>query len=114
MRPIAFALALIASSVTPGSHGVARAAPPVTLKVATLAPAGTPWADLYQRWASSVERRTTGQVKIEMLLGGVAGDERHQVRKMRLGQLSGAAFSAVGLGLVQSVVSVLVAALLIQ
>jgi TRAP-type C4-dicarboxylate transport system substrate-binding protein len=40
-------------------------------------------------------------VKVKFYAGGVAGDERDAVRKMRLGQMSGAAVTAIGLGLIQ-------------
>ena len=46
--------------------------------------------------------------------GGVAGDERDAVRKMRLGQINGAAVTAIGLGLIQPEVRVLELPMLIN
>src|SRR5262245_50654489 len=77
------------------------------LKVATLAPEGSAWMKLFNDWKGAIERRTTGQVKVKFYAGGVAGDERDVVRKMRLGQMGGAAITAVGLGLIQPDVRVL-------
>jgi TRAP-type C4-dicarboxylate transport system substrate-binding protein len=79
----------------------------VTLKIATLAPEGSSWMKLFGDWKAAVDKRTGGQVKIKFYAGGVAGDERDVVRKMRLGQMSGAAITAVGLGVIQPDVRVL-------
>jgi TRAP-type C4-dicarboxylate transport system substrate-binding protein len=85
----------------------ARAQTPQTLKIATLAPEGSSWMKLFADWKAAVDKRTEGQVKIKFYAGGVAGDERDVVRKMRLGQMSGAAITAVGLGLIDPDVRVL-------
>jgi TRAP-type C4-dicarboxylate transport system substrate-binding protein len=85
--------------------GAARAE--VTLKIATLAPEGSSWMKLFGDWKAAVDKRTAGQVKVKFYAGGVAGDERDVVRKMRLGQMSGAAITAVGLGVIQPDVRVL-------
>jgi TRAP-type C4-dicarboxylate transport system substrate-binding protein len=79
----------------------------VTLKIATLAPEGSAWMKLFGDWKGAIDKRTAGQVKVKFYAGGVAGDERDVVRKMRLGQMSGAAVTAVGLGLIQPDVRVL-------
>jgi TRAP-type C4-dicarboxylate transport system substrate-binding protein len=78
-----------------------------TLKVATLAPDGTKWLNVLGAWKAKIEERTKGQVKVKFYAGGVAGEERDVVRKMRLGQMTGAAITAVGLGLIQPDVRVL-------
>jgi TRAP-type C4-dicarboxylate transport system substrate-binding protein len=83
----------------------ARAQGPV--KIATLAPEGSAWMKLMNDWKGAIEQRTNGQVKLKFYGGGVAGDERDVVRKMRLGQMNGGALTAVGLGLIQPDVRVL-------
>src|SRR5262245_16025608 len=85
--------------------GLARAQQ--TIKMATLAPDGSSWTKLFREWAERVEKRTGGQVKVKLYAGGVAGDERDAVRKMKLGQLNGAAITGIGLGLIQPEVRVL-------
>ena len=69
----------------------------ITIKMATLAPEGTPWhtllAEMGQRW----ESETNGDVRLRIYPGGVVGDERDMIRKMRIGQIHGAAISAEGL-----------------
>ena len=100
---VAFALALSCCCL----GGAARAQTPVTLKIATLAPEGSSWMVQFHEWAKNVEEHTGGKVKIKFFSGGAAGDERDAVRKMRLGQLNGAAVTAIGLGLINSEVRVL-------
>ncbi|MGZ3429419.1 MAG: TRAP transporter substrate-binding protein, partial [Polyangia bacterium] len=85
-----------------------------TLKIATLAPEGSAWMVAFHEWAKNVEEHTGGKVKVKFFAGGTAGDERDAVRKMRLGQLNGAAVTAIGLGLINSEVRVLELPMLIS
>jgi TRAP-type C4-dicarboxylate transport system substrate-binding protein len=78
-----------------------------TIKLATLAPDGSAWMNVFGAWKAAIEKRTGGQVKVKFYAGGVAGEERDVVRKMRLGQMNAAAITAVGLGLIQPDVRVL-------
>ncbi|HEX4459907.1 MAG TPA: TRAP transporter substrate-binding protein DctP, partial [Polyangia bacterium] len=107
---VAFALALSCCCL----GGAARAQTPVTLKIATLAPEGSSWMVQFHEWAKNVEEHTGGRVKVKFFSGGAAGDERDAVRKMRLGQLNGAAVTAIGLGLINSEVRVLELPMLIN
>src|SRR5437762_2697244 len=75
------------------------------IKFATLAPEGSGWMKNIHEWASAIEKRAPG-VKFKFFAGGVAGDERDAVRKMKLGQVQGAAVTATGLGLIQGEVLV--------
>ena len=84
------------------------------LKIATLAPDGSSWMNLFREWGRNVEAKSGGKVKIKFFAGGSQGDERDAVRKMRLGQLSGAAVTAIGLGLIQPEVRVLELPMLIK
>lgn len=76
------------------------------LKIATLAPRGSLWMKVFDAWAHTVKKKTSGRLTLKFYPGGVAGDERDAIRKMRSGQLDGAAVTSVGLG--QIVRSVLV------
>jgi TRAP-type C4-dicarboxylate transport system substrate-binding protein len=73
------------------------AAADTLLKIATLAPEGSSWMKLFHSWQQKVEARTEGRVKVKFYGGGVQGDERDVLRKIRLGQLSGAAITGIGL-----------------
>ncbi|WP_256872910.1 TRAP transporter substrate-binding protein DctP, partial [Candidatus Entotheonella palauensis] len=71
----------------------------VAIKFATLAPEGTPWMQIMREMSREIERQTDGEVTFRFYPGGIAGDERDVVRKMRIKQLHGGAFSGFGLGL---------------
>ncbi|MDH3600201.1 MAG: TRAP transporter substrate-binding protein DctP [Candidatus Tectomicrobia bacterium] len=70
----------------------------VVIKFATLAPEGTPWMNLMQEMNEEIQRKSNGQVAFRFYPGGVAGDEQDVIRKMRINQLHGGAFSGFGLG----------------
>jgi TRAP-type C4-dicarboxylate transport system substrate-binding protein len=78
-----------------------------TFKIATLAPEGSSWMKLFHDWQKGVETRTEGRVKVKFYAGGIQGDERDCLRKIRLGQLSGAAITGIGLSAVAPEVRVL-------
>ena len=109
MKRIALASALLLGLVTGGAAHAQS-----TLKIATLAPEGSAWMVAFHEWAKNVEEHTGGKVKVKFFAGGTAGDERDAVRKMRLGQLNGAAVTAIGLGLINSEVRVLELPMLIN
>lgn len=67
------------------------------IKIATLAPEGSSWMRLFRVWQENIETRTAGRVKIKFYAGGVQGDERDVLRKIRLGQIAGAAITGIGL-----------------
>jgi len=85
-------------------------APAVHLRMATLAPNGSSWMRVFSAWKNTVEKRTEGAVRMTFFPGGTAGDERDVVRKMRAGQLDGAALTTAGLGQIVRPVLVLQAA----
>jgi TRAP-type transport system periplasmic protein len=82
----------------------------VIIKVATLAPEGTSWMKLFHQFQTRVEARTEGRVKFKFYSGGVQGDEKDVIRKMRVGQLSGAAITGIGLAMINPEVRALEAA----
>ncbi len=71
----------------------------VVIKFATLAPEGTPWMQMMHEMSHEVERKSNGDVSFRFYPGGIAGDERDVIRKMRIKQLHGGAFSGFGMGL---------------
>jgi TRAP-type C4-dicarboxylate transport system substrate-binding protein len=103
------ALFLMAALV--GGAVLAPSAPasadPLEVKIATLAPDGSAWAKIMADGGRKIADRTGGRVTVKYFFGGTQGDERDVVRKMKLGQLDGAALTAVGLGLIKGDVRVL-------
>jgi TRAP-type C4-dicarboxylate transport system substrate-binding protein len=68
-----------------------------TLKIATLSPEGSSWMKVLRKHGKAVEQRTDGAVKFKFYPGGVMGDDKAVLRKMRVGQLHGAVLTAGGL-----------------
>ena len=76
----------------------AEAARKHRIKFATLAPEGSTWMNVMRDFARGVKQKTGGQVRFRIYAGGVQGDEKDVVRKMRIGQIHSAGFTGVGLG----------------
>ena len=66
----------------------------VTLKIATVAPDGTGWMKEMRAAGDRIKAQTDGRVKIKFYPGGVMGDYATVMRKMRIGQLHGGAFTS--------------------
>ncbi len=99
------AAALGAAAGGPGApHAVAKE---VTIKIATLAPEGTSWMNVMQELDAELRARTKGAVGFKFYPGGVAGDEKVVLKKIRIGQLQGGAFTGMGLGEIHSWVRIL-------
>lgn len=69
----------------------------VVLKVATLSPEGSDWMKLLRQSAKKIDEGTSGLVKLKIYSGGVMGDDKAVMRKMRVGQLQGAVLTSGGL-----------------
>ena len=69
----------------------------VTLKIATLSPDGSFWMQKMREGAQQVAEQTDNRVKFKFYPGGVMGDDKGVLRKMRFGQLHGAALTSGGL-----------------
>ena len=70
----------------------------VDIKIATVAPDGSRWMQQMRAGAEEVGARTAGRVVIKFYPGGVMGNDAQVLRKIRIGQLQGGAFTAGGLG----------------
>ncbi len=69
----------------------------VTFKIATLAPDSTPWMTAMREGAEEVEKKTEGRVQIRFYPGGVMGNDKSMLRKMKVGQLQGCTLTGGGL-----------------
>ncbi|HVY45790.1 MAG TPA: TRAP transporter substrate-binding protein DctP [Minicystis sp.] len=67
------------------------------LKIGTLAPAASPWGQVFKVWAQAVSKKSDGNLELQFFYNGQQGDEGAMVAKIRSGQLDGAAVTAVGL-----------------
>ena len=86
----------------------------LTLKIATVAPVGSPWAESLRRLSADWIRISDGQVRLKIYAGGIAGEEEDMIRKMRIGQLDGAALTQLGWGLLDPGILALSTPFLIQ
>jgi len=68
-----------------------------TIKLATLAPEGSPWYEITRELAESWKASSNGAIAVRIYPGGIAGDEDVLIRKMRVGQIQAAVLSAGGL-----------------
>jgi len=66
----------------------------VDLKIATIAPEGSTWMKDMRGAAAEITERTDGRVNIKLYGGGVMGDDKKVLRKIRIGQLHGGVFTA--------------------
>lgn len=77
-------LTLAAVFVAPTTN---QAAEPVTFKMGTLAPEGSPWLNKWYEVVEAAEARSPVPTKIVTYPGGVMGDEPDMVRKLKFNQL---------------------------
>lgn len=66
----------------------ARAEEPIVLKLATVAPEGTPWAEQMQTYRKRVEKASNGRIKVKAYLGGTLGDENATVSETGRGRIA--------------------------
>ena len=67
------------------------------VKLATLAPEGTEWHGMLMEMGQEWKKQSKKSVHLRVYPGGVIGDERDMVRKMRIGQIHAAAITTEGL-----------------
>ncbi len=65
-----------------------------TFKIATISPDGTAWMQAIRAGAQRIEEKTQGRVKMKFYTGGVMGSGNTLLRKIRIGQLQGGAFTS--------------------
>jgi len=90
-------LTLLLAALMLGTGG-AHAADTYVLKFATLAPQGSTWMKAFDAWSREVATQSQGRLMIKFYPGGISGDEPDMLRKIRFGQLQGAALSGHGVG----------------
>ncbi len=76
------------------------------IKFASLAPDGSTWMNVMREFDKAIREQTNGELGFKIYPGGVAGDEKDVLRKIRLGQLHSAGFTGVGLGEIYSEVRI--------
>lgn len=59
------------------------------LKIATLAPEGSPWMQKMRQGAETIAAETAERVRFKFFPGGIMGNDKAVLRKIRIGQLHG-------------------------
>lgn len=78
-----------------------------TIKFASLAPEGSTWMNVLKEYDQAIRKESGGRLGFKIYAGGVQGEDKDVLRKMRLGQLHSAGLTGVGLGDIASKVRIL-------
>ncbi len=78
-----------------------------TIKFATLAPEGSTWITVMKEYDQAIRKESGGRLGFKIYAGGVAGDEKDVIRKIRLGQFQSAGITGVGIGEIAKPVRIL-------
>jgi TRAP-type C4-dicarboxylate transport system substrate-binding protein len=65
--------------------------------MATLAPEGSSWMQTFNLLNTIVMKKTENKVQFKIYPGGILGDELDMLRKLKIGQIQGAALTSAGL-----------------
>ena len=87
--------------------GARKPKPKFQIKFATLAPDGSTWMKTMRAIDEEVRERTENRLGFKFYAGGVQGDEKDVLRKIRNGQLHSGGFTGFGLGSIVSEVRVM-------
>lgn len=77
------------------------------IKVSVLAPEGSTWVNIMKEMDKELQSSSGGKLALRIYAGGVSGDEKDVIRKMRIGQIHAAGLTGVGLGEINPSVRVL-------
>ena len=80
--------------VPAGLLALPASAPVRTLKIATVAPEGSAWMQEMRQVGKRIEQETQGRVRLKFYPGGIMGNDKTVLRKIRAGQLQGGAFTS--------------------
>lgn len=86
-----------ALTLSAAQPAMAEESAPVVVKLATLAPVGSPWHKLLQEAAQKWKEESTGKVELKIFAGGTLGNEGDMVKKLRINSVQAAALSTIGL-----------------
>jgi len=68
-----------------------------TIKFATLAPEGSTWMNVMKEYDQAIRAESNGAMGFKIYAGGVQGDEKDVLRKIKVGQLHSAGITGVGM-----------------
>ena len=65
----------------------------IQIKIATLAPQNSEWAEKFQKGSIEIQERTKNRVKLKFYWGGAQGNAKKILQKIKIRQLHGGTFS---------------------
>ena len=68
------------------------------IKFATLAPEGSTWINIMKEYDAAVRKESGGKLGFRIYAGGVVGDEKDVMRKIRLGQFNSSGITGTAFG----------------
>jgi TRAP-type C4-dicarboxylate transport system substrate-binding protein len=80
--------------ISTGGEAVSKTA---VIKIATLAPEGSTWTEIFNDLNAELKTATNNGVRLKIYPGGVLGNEKDMIRKMFVGQIHGALLTSAGL-----------------
>ncbi len=89
-RTMDFCIRMAVCLALPGllaSHERVGAQSQIVVKIGTVAPEGSPWADQLHRFGRHLTKQSEGRIRAKVLLGGSLGDEAKLVRRTLEGSL---------------------------
>jgi len=69
-----------------------------TIKFATIAPEGSTWMNVMKEYDAAVRKESGGKLGFKIYAGGIQGEDKDVIKKIRIGQLHSAGLTGVGLG----------------
>lgn len=105
LRVALASLFVVAALAAPAEAG-RKPKPKFQIKFATLAPDGSTWMKTMRTIDDEVRSRSENRLGFKFYPGGVQGDEKDVLRKIRNGQLHSGGFTGFGLGAIVSEVRV--------
>jgi len=87
--------------------GPALHAQEFTIKFATVAPEGTTWMNTMHEFDAAVRKESGGRLGFKIYAGGVQGEDKDVMRRIRLGQIHSAGITGFGIGEISSSLRIL-------
>jgi TRAP-type C4-dicarboxylate transport system substrate-binding protein len=84
------------------------------IKFATLATEGSTWVNVLREYDAAIRKESGGRMGFKIYAGGVQGEDKDVMRKIRLGQIHSAGVTGVGIGEVSPRLRILDAPFLFQ
>jgi TRAP-type C4-dicarboxylate transport system substrate-binding protein len=98
--------AFFASTVPAGTRAQ-DGSEPIELKIATVAPEGTPWEKQLRTLKRHIETESAGRIKVRLFMGGSLGGEKALVRRTASGSIQCFAGSTAALGSIVEAMNVI-------